>query len=57
LTPTGRRVLDESRPLPGSLIHRAVEAMPAGKRRVLTEALAGLVEQARTLPPAGESPR
>jgi DNA-binding MarR family transcriptional regulator len=57
LTPGGRRVLDESRPLPGSLIHRAVEAMPAEKRRVLTQALAALVEQARTLPPADECQR
>jgi DNA-binding MarR family transcriptional regulator len=57
LTSTGQRVLDESRPLPGSLIHRAVEAMPAEKRRLLTEALAGLVERARTLPPAEECQR
>lgn len=57
LTPTGKRVLDESRPLPGSIVHRAIEAMPAEKRRRLTEALAGLVEQARTLPPAEEHRR
>jgi DNA-binding MarR family transcriptional regulator len=57
LTPAGQRVLDESRPLPGSLVHRAIEAMPAEKRRVLTEALAGLVEQARSLPAAEEGQR
>jgi len=57
LTPAGQRVLDESRPLPGSLIHRAVEAMPPEKRRLLTEALAGLVAQARSLPPAEEGQR
>jgi DNA-binding MarR family transcriptional regulator len=57
LTPAGLRVLDESRPLPGSLVHRAIEAMPAEKRRILTRALAGLVEQARSLPPAEEGRR
>jgi DNA-binding MarR family transcriptional regulator len=57
LTDAGRRVLDESRPLPGSLVHRAVEAMPPGRRRALTEALTGLVQQARSLPPAEEGRR
>ena len=57
LTPAGQRVLDESRPLPGSVVHRAVEAMPAEQRRLLTEALNGLVRQARALPPAEEGQR
>jgi DNA-binding MarR family transcriptional regulator len=57
LTPGGRQVLDESRPLPGSVVHRAIEAMPAQRRRQLTEALAGLVQQARALPPAEEGQR
>jgi DNA-binding MarR family transcriptional regulator len=57
LTRGGRRVLDESRPLPGSVVHRAIEAMPAERRRQLTEALAGLVRQARALPPAEEGQR
>lgn len=57
LTEAGRRVLDESRPLPGSLVHRAIEAMPADRRRALTEALTGLVQQARALPPAEEGQR
>jgi DNA-binding MarR family transcriptional regulator len=57
LTPDGRRLLDESRPLPGSLVHRAIETMPPERRRLLTEALTGLVEQARALPPAGEGQR
>jgi MarR family transcriptional regulator, organic hydroperoxide resistance regulator len=57
LTPDGRRVLGESRPLPGSLVHRAIEAMPPDRRRLLTEALTGLVQQARELPPAEEGPR
>jgi DNA-binding MarR family transcriptional regulator len=50
LTHGGRRVLDESRPLPGSVVHRAIEAMPAERRRRLTEALTALVRQARALP-------
>jgi MarR family transcriptional regulator, organic hydroperoxide resistance regulator len=57
LTPAGRQVLDESRPLPGSLVHRAIEAMPSGRRRELTGALVRLIEQARALPPAEEVQR
>jgi DNA-binding MarR family transcriptional regulator len=57
LTPGGSRVLDESRPLPGSLVHRAIEAMPDEQRRLLTDALNGLVQLARALPPAEEARR
>jgi len=57
LTAAGRQVLDESRPLPGSLIHRAIEALPADRRQRLTEALRDLVQQARAMPPAEEGQR
>jgi DNA-binding MarR family transcriptional regulator len=57
LTPEGRRLLDEKRPLPESLVHRAIAALPPERRRLLTETLTELVQRARSLPATDEGQR